>query len=162
MTPVFQNIKHDPLNGLWGNCHQAALASILDLPLEAVPHIAHEATDGDIIWEREREFLKTQGLIPVHTAWEDDLKRVFKCLKAFNPGVYYLLSGTSKNGTGHIVVALDDRIVHDPSPESFGIVGPMEGGMYFVTYLASLRTSVYSPDRGAQGVSREDKGTPGR
>lgn len=40
MTPVDQTILHDPQTGAIGNCMQAAIASLLDLPLDAVPHFA--------------------------------------------------------------------------------------------------------------------------
>lgn len=38
MIPVRQH-NHDPLNGVWGNCHSACMASILELPI-AVNRVA--------------------------------------------------------------------------------------------------------------------------
>ena len=49
-----------------------------------------------------------------------------------NPGLYYLLSGTSRTGCNHTVVALDDQIVWDPSLSDSGIIGPCDDGYYWI------------------------------
>ncbi len=60
-----------------------------------------------------------------------------------NPGLYYMLLGTSKNGTGHTVICLNSKIVHDPSIDQSGIVGPMTGvkeyadGVWFVEFIGA-------------------------
>lgn len=37
------------------------------------------------------------------------------------------------------IVAGGGRIVHDPAPEGGGLVGPMDDGWYWVTYVGALR-----------------------
>ena len=42
-----------------------------------------------------------------------------------SPG-HHLIIGRSERGTSHVVVGLDGRIVHDPSPEQTGLVAPTD------------------------------------
>ena len=67
MIPVFQTILADPeradghnAEGIAGNCYQAALASVLELPLEQVPHFAQ---DGVHWCESSGEWLTARGLV---------------------------------------------------------------------------------------------------
>lgn len=91
-----------------GNCLQAAIASLLEMPLEAVPHFA--ASEGD--WAAEMiEWLRVQqygfvNLTNQAKPW---------------PG-FHLLSGKSPRGDFlHTVVARGDQIVHDPHPSRDGV-----------------------------------------
>lgn len=38
MKPVRQLYRHDPANGVYGDCWRACIASVLELPIEDVPH----------------------------------------------------------------------------------------------------------------------------
>ena len=56
----------------------------------------------------------------------------------FNPDIYFMLIGKSANGTNHVVICCNHKIVHDPSPVDSGIVGPSNNGNYFVEFLVPL------------------------
>ena len=50
MKPVKQLFHHDPANGVWGDCFRAVIASVLSLPVEAVPHFFDgNPEDGDVV-----------------------------------------------------------------------------------------------------------------
>jgi len=104
IRPVFQD-RFERL-GQNGNCAQAAFASILDMPLWAVPNFV-EQRDYDGAIDR---FLLGRGLRlkerPVGTV----------------PPGYYLAAGTSTQGYEHLCVYLDGRLAHDPNPEGAGLV----------------------------------------
>lgn len=92
-----------------GNCLQAAVASILEMPLEAVPHFA--ASEGDwgeemVAWLRVQQY----GFINL----TDPTKPW--------PG-FHLMSGKSPRGDYlHTVVARGDEVAHDPHPSRAGVL----------------------------------------
>lgn len=133
MTPVKQEFRHNPPE-TYGDCHRACLASLLDLPIEAVPHVCDTLAKE---WkERERKFLASLGLIPIAVPLYGELKNVLKVSGILNPDVeYFILGGTSKNECGHSVIANKFGIAHDPSLDNAGIIGPMEDEFYWLTYL---------------------------
>lgn len=95
MTPVYQT-KSGP--GV-GNCHQAAVASILGLPLE-------EVTDFGQQDDPERsyvEFVRKLGFIVVNSITD------------FAPDCYYLAFGSSSaTGRPHVVIYRRGRLAFDP------------------------------------------------
>ena len=133
MLPIKQRIKHDPANGQYGDCWRAAMASVLDLPYESVPHICEGLDDspenGVEFNRREREFLLKHGHVPIKLLYsgENTLEAVLTCLGANNPNTFYFLGGRAPRGAGHIVVCLNNKIVHDPHPDDCGITGPLDG-----------------------------------
>lgn len=143
MTPVFQTITdHNPQEGRYGNCTQACVASILDMPLEQVPHFCFElpeGTDGGIEETRRiNEWLKPMGKVLVEFAvsadgmpsWIADWQ---------NRGVefYHLLSGTSVRGNQHCTVGLNGKVVHDPHPAG-GNLAPIENGTFGIGIITNL------------------------
>lgn len=140
MKPVFQTIMHKPEDGRFGDCHRAAVASILERPIEGVPHFANGWPSGDVFAQREREWLLTQGVAPVIVAYECGLEDVLRCMEAQNPTIFYLLAGESAQGVGHTVVCRGGKIVHDPHPSGAGLSGPMPGQRYYLaTFFSSSK-----------------------
>lgn len=138
MKALKQRNRHRPNDGIFGDCHRAAVASILELPLDGVPHFGEGGPDGDEFSRREREFLALRGLVPIYIPYPgESLEQVFRCIKSLNPDIYYLLGGVSKTGVNHTVVARNDEIVHDPSLNDSGIIGPCVDGFYWVTFFGS-------------------------
>ncbi len=45
MIPLMQRNHHDPANGIYGDCHRAAIASLLELPMDDVPHFCDADSD---------------------------------------------------------------------------------------------------------------------
>jgi hypothetical protein len=123
-----------------GNCLAAAIATLLELPLEDVPNFSaiegtkldlpseHKAEEdgSDMAWFKAVEdFLAARDLAVV--VWE------WKHSPYVQPGTPALLHGKSPRGDFlHTVVAIADSerwvYVHDPHPDGTFIVGdPVEG-----------------------------------
>lgn len=116
MTPVRQTIIA-PNDGhqMPGNCLQAAIASLLDLPLDEVPHFVGDdwASGGDKHWWTEwYQWLYARDL-KLHTNIEPE------------PGEYYLGNGPSPRdpeNRQHVAVYRDGALAHDPHPDGTGVV----------------------------------------
>jgi hypothetical protein len=145
MIPVMQRNRHDPANGIYGDCHRAAIASLLELPLDDVPHFCDaesELPGADPLQVRERNWLAGRDLTNINVIYpgETSLGDVLATVEAVNPGVMFILGGTSTTGCGHSVVAGCGRILHDPSLTKTGdhsIVGPMKDGYWWLTFIGS-------------------------
>lgn len=138
MTPLKQRNRHRPEDGVWGDCHRACVASMLDLPLDAVPHFGDGGCDNVEFDRRVREYLASQRIAPVTTIFsgsESPLADVLDCVGHLNPGMHYIIGGKSRAGCGHSVIGFDRKIVFDPSLDENGIVGPMDDGFYWITFL---------------------------
>jgi hypothetical protein len=106
---VTQTILHDPElaeQGVYGNCLQAAVASVLRLPLDAVPHFAafHWWPQALTMWAYGRG-LKVCG------------ERTTSI-----PDRLCIVGGISPRGVDHVVVAHGGRVVWDPHPSHDGLV----------------------------------------
>lgn len=115
MTPVRQTIIGNVgQKTMPGNCLQACVASVLDLPLEAVPHFVGDdwATAGELHWWSEwRRWTAARGLSLTTRAPE--------------PGEYYIASGPSPRdpeNMAHVAVYRDGDLAHDPHPDGTGVV----------------------------------------
>lgn len=138
MIPVFQRIRHRPDEGIWGNCHRACIASILNLTYEEVPHFAHGGPTAEEFQSREREFLLFRGFVPIVIAYlaESGLEAILRAVGFMNPNTYYILGGTTAGGTPHSVIGFNDKVVHDPN--GAGIVGPLNDGLYYITFIGAF------------------------
>lgn len=118
MTPVEQTRLHiDSPAGVIqkGNCYQACIASIMDLPLDSVPNfIEYE----DNVWYKVfLDFIEEQGY---EYSWQNASEGV--------PEGYAIGSGISPRARkdkriNHAVVVLNGVMVHDPHPDKTGVVG---------------------------------------
>ncbi|HEY0684719.1 MAG TPA: hypothetical protein VGD45_20450 [Steroidobacter sp.] len=134
-----QLFRHDPANGVYGDCHRTAIACLLDLEPDQVPHFGEHYTDSETFHRRESEWLETRGWCTVSVAYNASLDDVLRCQGFMNPDVLYLLGGKSRTGCGHTVIGCGDRIIWDPSLDDSGIIGPFDSdGLYWVTYLVPL------------------------
>lgn len=107
MQPIYQTIKHG--NGQVGNCFQAAVASLLELNLEDVPHFFAKNNHLMDFYA----WLAQRGLCAVEfTGMELDGRADY--------WGYHLISGPSPRHPDirHCVVGLSGDIVHDPYPDS--------------------------------------------
>lgn len=152
MTPHIQLIRHDPENGLFGDCFRTVIACLLDMPPADVPHVYDAGATSDTARPVIDAWLMERGLCLISIVFPgDDLDQAMTTMKFLNPGVYYMLSGFSRTGCNHVVVCLDDKIVHDPSPAGAGIVGPVkEDGLYWFSFIGhSVCRSVLTYCEGA-------------
>ncbi len=139
MKPVQQRNRHNPKHGVYGDCHRAAYASILELEIDQVPHFMDRGIPSEEAQAAEREWLFARGLMPINVAWpgSTSLDEVLNLIEVLTPGAVFILGGQSKNRTNHSVVAGQRKILHDPSIDQSGIEGPMDDGMWWVTFIGS-------------------------
>lgn len=141
--------RHNPPESI-GDCFRCCVASILELPAEAVPHwmAADWDKEEDFTWyanmqawlaERDMAYFE-MGPIPneIHgPEW-------FKHIAAGGFDAYHTLSGVSPRGFRHTVVARNGTIVHDPHPDRSGLSGPGDDGWMYGFFIL----------RGFRGVDR--------
>lgn len=117
MIPVNQSIIHDPKNGKNGDCWRAAIASVLELSINEVPHFGDmEYIEGI---KAELRFLMKYGF---------SLYRIYMPAGEYpklteDECPYYFIVGASprdKNIT-HQVVGYKGKIIHDPHPDKTGL-----------------------------------------
>lgn len=141
MIPIHQTILADPsrgdghdADGRPGNCYQAAIASVLDLALDEVPHFATFVDD----WvQRSERWFADRGLI--RSFYTDTALGQLR--EAASAGRLWVVPGTdvhghlverivgalgagpSPRGNFRHVVVLDDRLneIHDPHPSGAGL-----------------------------------------
>lgn len=134
-----QLFRHRPAEGSIGDCHRTAIACLLDLEPHEVPHFAEQTWNADTdAWDRAwKDWLLSKGYRAAGVAFTvAALDELMKIMAVCAPGIFYLLGGTSKNGTAHTVIGCGGEIVHDPAIDDSGIAGPLQPeGCYTVHYL---------------------------
>jgi len=142
-----QMFRHDPENGVYGDCWRATVASLLRLPIDAVPHVCDGPDDGKAS-ERMRAFLESQNcaLIQVQFNGDMSLKQILDYVGAVSVsgGLHWCLMGTSRTGCNHVVICKGAEIIHDPSIAQSGIVGPADDGLWWVEWVVQ-RSACDSP-----------------
>ena len=100
-----------------GNCFQACLASLLEIPIEEIPVPEEDEDQWGVLglWLKENhgvQFIIIQG----------------RQTEAFRPLGYHLIGGMSPRypEMGHIVVGHRGTMIHDPHPKGTGVTGPEE------------------------------------
>lgn len=134
MTPATQLFPHRPDEGVFGDCYRTAIACLLDLPPEDVPH-HHRVLEGNEQRALMDEWLEPRGLRLVLFAWPCQVTDILEVMGVVNPDAHYLVSGQSPRGTDHTVVAKGGEIIHDPHPEGGGLVGPCSDGHCWIELL---------------------------
>lgn len=134
MIPYKQLCRHDPENGIYGDCHRTCIASILALPIEDIPHY-HENQHKQLT-----EWLNDRGLTFIQIVFQgiNSLEDVLLTMKLTNPGIHYILGGMARNNVNHSVVCCDNKIVCDPAIDNSGITGPMDDGHYWIQFIGIL------------------------
>ena len=139
MIPVYQTIIGRADDGSApGNCMQAVVASLLELPLDEVPHFL---LYGDRWWEMEYNFLMSKGI--EMQGYLRNPRRLGHCGKCrlddlhkyegikglfyaavYSPG-YFTPEEFCKPGytvpTHAVIIDKDFNIVHDPNPKYAGM-----------------------------------------
>lgn len=122
MKPVFQTTFGSP----GGNCFQACVASILEMPIDALPAFGQDVRFLD----------KGQWYIPRMSEWLIAHCGVGMLLitnekggaHEFIQSAIVIAGGDTTRGTlgGHCVVWQDGRCIHDPYPGGEGLSRPPE------------------------------------
>lgn len=105
MRKVTQTILHDDPSGRPGNCLQAATASLLELPLDAVPHFIER--DDWLEWFAA--FCVGHGYRPLQRPPTAHV-------------AYGMAWGPSDRGVRHAVVWADGQMAWDPHPTRAGLL----------------------------------------
>ena len=141
MTPATQQHMHDPENGIYGDCQRAVIASLLDLPIETVPHFLQEAKgDASDFWERIQTFCAGYGY--AYVSFRGPMRPL---LFGSDADVYHEISGPSPRRAGvfHAVVGRNGTPYHDPHPSRAMLAGdPSEWEHSYLVRL-SLRGAGY-------------------
>lgn len=133
MKPIDQEFVNKPEIGQYGDCQRAVIASLLELPIQEVPHFLQEAEgDATLFWEGIQSFLGKRGL-----AYLTIPARGGPAFYGLYDGVFHEISGPSPRGNGvfHAVVGRDGEIVFDPHPSRAGLAGDSSEWEY--SYLVS-------------------------
>lgn len=114
MIPVDQTIPYEEGSVVLGNCLQACVASIHELPIEAVPHFVQFEAFGEALdlWLKGRGF---DIRLRVNRGREVSTTVAGRPVLAF---------GKSPRGDfSHSVVFVDGQLAHDPHPSHDGLEG---------------------------------------
>jgi len=117
MNPVYQTI----FGGKEGNCFQAALASIMELPLKDVPHFM--LYDEANWWEKYEKWAKQFGLQPIGIVPGGEWKP---------RGWHLILGGSPRGEFDHCIVGFAGKPVHDPYPNGKCELNDIKSYEFFV------------------------------
>lgn len=144
MIRLKQRFRHDPENGVFGDCHRTALACLLNLELDEVPHFYQLKIEAELraepfVWRAEVEkFLNTQGLTQADVVFGGTLEQLFAFMAEWNPQTFYLLGGVSPRRVNHTVICRGGCFEWDTHPDDGFIVGPLDTGTYEITFLLPI------------------------
>lgn len=98
-----------------GNCLQACIASLFELPLEDVPHFVLEENWVKALddWLIKYDLQSVDVDLKYMRTQDDDM---------WMPSGYHLICGESSRECSHAVVGYKGKIVHDPHPDRDGLV----------------------------------------
>jgi hypothetical protein len=121
MIFVEQLIPHDPTKGLNGDCFRAVIATLLQLPAEAVPHFIHDNPSSEVFNQRLQDFLVPLGYFYMCFDMFDFDK--WKREAGISVPIYHELSGPSPRfpELDHSVVGKDGKVIYDPHPDKQGL-----------------------------------------
>lgn len=130
MIPVHQTEIHDPDNDKYGDCYRACLASVLELPITEVPHIARMQAEGKgTFWEIANEWLASKGLFVLQVRHQYGEAHPFPFGYCAGHAMYHILSSPSPrqpDAIWHSVVACNGVMVFDPHPDQTGLTPQCE------------------------------------
>lgn len=131
-----QEFRHDPANGVHGDCQRAVIACLLDLELHDVPNFNEGGPDSLEFHDRLDDFLAQKGFGRFAVAFDGDLQTVTRHMMAFyTEGQPYMIAGKSPRGVNHVVIYMGADLYWDTHPDGGGIIGPCDDGMYWVEIL---------------------------
>lgn len=100
-----------------GDCWKTCIASLLELPMDDVPHFVEY---GDMWWDVTQAFIKAIVGNDKELAWWEDVQLI--------PAGQEFLIGTGDSPRGDyqhaVIVDRAARVVHDPHPSRAGLAGP--------------------------------------
>lgn len=153
MRPQKQKLGHDPDQGIYGDCYRTALAVILGIGAEEVPHFCDPVQFPDDFGVKEaRKWLKSFGLgvytVPYHetVSWAELMHTIGHC----NSGSPVIVIGEGAGGENHAVAVLDGEIFCNPDTGNGGgapLRGPstcVDGGKLWWVEIVTFQPEVGS------------------
>ncbi len=133
-------VKHDPVNGTYGDCLRAVFASMLDKDdIEEVPHFLADNPDDAEYERRIHDYLKSQGLALVRIGMDGNqsAQDIALTLAIANPSVHFILAGSQGEAGNHVVVYCNGELVCDPAwfPMSLEPMQDANGNTYWEVML---------------------------
>lgn len=122
--------------GKGGNCFQACVASILEMPLEAVPDFCNEYPEDWFL--KLGDWLKPMGMSAIMIKYDDgaDLAEVLK-------DQFVLAGGTSAvRSIPHEVIWMNGKVIWDPAPERKGLKGRPDDFIVFTLSEPAVMTQL--------------------
>lgn len=140
LKPVFQTIFGNGIGTEAGNCMPACLASILEIPLDDIPHFAGNHYEPRDFHKAVDEWLRSIGYRPIRM-YVENIEECALYIEGWSDE-FVLLSGDSPRGDwAHIVVGkVSDHgysfdVVHDPHPSGSGLASDPK----WVTFIIPRR-----------------------
>jgi hypothetical protein len=154
MRPQRATITSDPAAGAVGDTNRAALATVLDLPIDEVPHFSAEHRTPTDAWAAERDWLAERDLVRINIAYPGNtsIGEIMVAVAMLNPGIYHLLTGVDRQGFGRTVICVNGRVAFDPGHDDDGVVRATPDGMFWVSFIGKHLVSEERRDR----MQRED------
>ena len=116
MIPVMQTSFGED-----GNCFEACVASILEIPLEEVVKLNNKGTINGKHWQVVfNEWLNKRGLWSFAAIFDGN----HSITEILEHAGYSIISGYSSRSLMHSTVWLGSKMVHDPHPSGNGIKKP--------------------------------------
>ncbi len=157
-----QLYRHDPDNGIYGDCHRTAIACLLDLKPQDVPHFYELKVEAlqrgeEYEWRAEVErFLNGKGYTQADITYSSNLDDLFRYMDLLNPRTLYLLGGTSPREFNHTVICRGGGFEWDPHPDSDFVNGPLDNGIFEITFLLPLSMVADEASVAAKEVDHAD------
>lgn len=139
-----QAFRHSPSEGVFGDCYRTCVATLLGVDRDLVPHHAGDLPDGNQT-ALMRTWLLARGYTLACFAFAADPSEVLHLMQTVNPLTPYMLGGTSKTGTNHVVIALGGEIIWDPSLNDSGIIGRQDDEHTWVEVITPIPGQAMSP-----------------
>lgn len=123
-----QLYRHDPDNGVYGDCFRTCIAMVFGLEPDQVPHFCG-SRDENSTWRRDFEqWIGERGYsyVEIPMQWSDTcFAFVLAQMELTGNDVAIIVDGISPRGTLHSVVVYKGEL-HDPHPDGGGIVAGNE------------------------------------
>lgn len=146
MLYIKQLYNHDPKNGVIGDCYRTAIACLLDMMPDDVPHFGKGDFDIDGNCREHTQaieaevWLNSLGIFTINIPFNcDSVSSMLECIGYNHPNLYWLLGARSERKVNHAVVCCGGRIVHDPSRIGGDLIGPCTDGYYWATFFTSKK-----------------------
>ena len=116
-----------------GNCFSACLASLFELPIEAVPNFFEVGgNDAPLWWAAVRDWLRPHGFGVMSLSFPNP--SLFEEFEG-----WFIVSGESIRGVQHATLWRNGKLVHDPHPSQCGIKTPEGIDLLYPLDPSSLR-----------------------